>query len=544
MALLRRRKRASPEDIYQHCKRFNTCPEDVVNKIEHTTIADKILQYGSAGVFLGGLGIGTGKGPGGSGGYVPVGEGPGVRVGTRPQVPTGRPYIPSLTVDAAAALDITPLGPRIPPPRFPSVIELEDFPPTIDLPGSDIEVIAEVHPPDDLPPSFGTTVTTDGDSSAVLELSPHAPPVRTVTRTQYENPAFEIAVTTNSNTGETSASDHIFNIGGGGTVVGGELFELQTVSRPSASGPPEAETEFGTSLVSTREFGSSTPARPVGASRPFQIGRRVGTNVAVEDPAFLTRPGTLVTYDNPAFDADITLTFDRDVDTLDEDILATAELAPDEAFRGVTRLSRPTYSRGPDGLLRLSRVGSRSSIRTRSGTAIGPVTHYYMDISPIQAARSLAEQPLLEVSTPDTFELSVRGEHSGEAVTVTDSGGNIVESAFEEVSLNEFELPAPYPDDELLDDQQPLLDNVTLSFTGSSGRRAVQIPLPNLTIERPGTVYPEVPGIEVAYPDIPGLSDVIPADTPLVIISVDTTGPDFYLHPSLRRRRKRKHSYL
>lgn len=51
----RRTKRASVTDIYRGCKASGTCPPDVLNKVENTTLADKILQYGSAGVFFGGL---------------------------------------------------------------------------------------------------------------------------------------------------------------------------------------------------------------------------------------------------------------------------------------------------------------------------------------------------------------------------------------------------------------------------------------------------------------------------------------------------------
>ena len=71
MARARRTKRDSATNIYRTCKQAGTCPPDVINKVEQTTIADKILQYGSAGVFFGGLGISTGKGTGGATGYVP-----------------------------------------------------------------------------------------------------------------------------------------------------------------------------------------------------------------------------------------------------------------------------------------------------------------------------------------------------------------------------------------------------------------------------------------------------------------------------------------
>lgn len=60
MVRARRTKRDSVTNIYRTCKQAGTCPPDVVNKVEQTTIADQILKFGSTGVFFGGLGIGTG----------------------------------------------------------------------------------------------------------------------------------------------------------------------------------------------------------------------------------------------------------------------------------------------------------------------------------------------------------------------------------------------------------------------------------------------------------------------------------------------------
>ena len=86
MARARRVKRASVTDIYRGCKQAGTCPPDVINKVEQKTIADQILKYGSAAVFFGGLGISTVRGSGGATGYIPLGEGPGVRVGSTPTI--------------------------------------------------------------------------------------------------------------------------------------------------------------------------------------------------------------------------------------------------------------------------------------------------------------------------------------------------------------------------------------------------------------------------------------------------------------------------
>ena len=42
MARARRTKRDSVTNIYRGCKAAGTCPPDVLNKVEQTTIADQI----------------------------------------------------------------------------------------------------------------------------------------------------------------------------------------------------------------------------------------------------------------------------------------------------------------------------------------------------------------------------------------------------------------------------------------------------------------------------------------------------------------------
>lgn len=56
-----RRRRAAPDQLWETC-RYGDCPDDIKDRYTQNTIADKILKYGSGGVFLGGLGIGTGAG--------------------------------------------------------------------------------------------------------------------------------------------------------------------------------------------------------------------------------------------------------------------------------------------------------------------------------------------------------------------------------------------------------------------------------------------------------------------------------------------------
>jgi hypothetical protein len=104
MVRARRVKRDSVTNIYRGCKAAGTCPPDVLNKVEQTTIADQILKYGGAGVFFGGLGISTGRGTGGSTGYVPLGEGPSVRVGGTPSI-----IRPSVIPETIGPADIIPI---------------------------------------------------------------------------------------------------------------------------------------------------------------------------------------------------------------------------------------------------------------------------------------------------------------------------------------------------------------------------------------------------------------------------------------------------
>ncbi|DAZ92273.1 TPA_asm: L2 [Manis javanica papillomavirus 1] len=490
----KRKRRAAVEDIYSHCIRFGTCPQDVKDKVEGSTIADKILQYGSAGVFLGGLGIGTGRGSGGSTGYVPLGEGPGIRVGNRPQFP--RPFVPQ-------PLDPIGVGPReyIPlqpvDPMGPSIVPLEEIPPSIDIPGSNVEVVAEVNPVSDIPTSRVPVVTTDGDSSAVVEITPHAPPVRTISRTQYSNPAFEVAVTSNHNAGELSAADHIFINEGGGTVVGEEIALL--------------DLSLGTDNISTGEqetsFFQSTPQEAASRiRRPYP--NRLTVNREVTDPLFLGNVKSLVTFENPTFTPeDISLIFEQDVDSI--------SAAPHPDFQDVVKLSRPYFERVGE-YVRVSRYGQKASMKTRGGTVIGPIFHYYTDISAIEGGE-------------EAIELQVLGEHSGDSVVVVDTD-------LDNVSLHSSSLLSSLPDEALLDHPEIFPETMQLVI-GPRGRTV--IPLPDLMIERP-PIPPSDYGVYVFYPvSDSGRPSVYPDDVPLVILTLDTSGPNYDIHPSLLKRRRR-----
>ncbi|BDH85313.1 putative minor capsid protein L2 [Four-toed hedgehog papillomavirus] len=510
MALNRRRKRAAVEDIYRTCKVSGTCPPDVINKVENTTVADKILQYGSVGVFFGDLGIGTGRGGGGRTGYVPLGEGPGVRVGITPV----RPSVSG--IDTVGPRDILPVDAIN--PQGPSIIPLEDLPPAATIP---MVVVDPVEVPPDFPvetfhvvtqpdtvsitPEL-SSVTTDGEGTAIIHVVQAQ-----VHRSFHENPAFSVGDTIDPNPGESSASQHIFvahDSDSLGRVVGEDI-PLRRLSRHGGTARNEAETSFSTSTPQDRDLNVGPPKR-----RPGIYSRRY-QQVEVTDPLFLSAPRKLVTFDNPVFeDPDITLAFEQDI--------ADVTGAPHSDFADIIKLGRPQYSTGPDGRVRVSRIGSRGTIRTRSGAVIGGQAHFFQDISSILPEESI--------------ELSYMGEHSGEAVLVQDI------SDFDIIDLADVSWPTEYTDDELLDHIEDLGETVQLVIGQAEGRRSrlstvshrVRRPLPN-AIDAPVSVsHPVYSPVDGKSPLRPKLID--PATEPCIIIN---DSGDFSLHVSLLRKRRK-----
>lgn len=520
MARAKRVKRDSATNIYRTCKQAGTCPPDVLNKVESTTIADKILQYGSAGVFFGGLGISTGKGTGGTTGYVPLGEGPAVRVGNAPTV-----IRPALVPDTIGPSDIIPVDTLNPvEPTTSSIVPLTDSTGPDLLPG-EVETIAEIHPgPTRPPPDTAVTTSTNG-SSAVLEVAPEpTPPSRVrVTRTQYHNPSFQVITESTPTTGESSLADHILVTSGtGGQTIGGstpELIELQD-------------------FPSRYSFEIEEPTPPRRTSTPIQriqnairrrggglTNRRLVQQVNVENPLFVSRPSRLVQFqfDNPAFEEEVTQIFEQDIDTFNE--------PPDRDFLDIKTLGRPQYSETPAGYVRVSRLGKRGTIRTRSGTQIGSQVHFYRDLSTI--------------NTEDPIELQLLGEHSGDATIVQGP----VESTFIDTNVDEN----PLSEDFSAHSDDLLLDEANEDFSGSQlvvgGRRSTSsYTVPRFETTRSGSYYvQDTKGYYVAYPEDRDTStDIIypTPDLPVVIIHTFDTSGDFYLHPSLSRKLKRRRKYL
>lgn len=102
----KRTKRDSATNLYNQCQLSGNCPDDVKNKIEGTTLADKLLKIFSSIVYFGGLGIGTGKGTGGATGYRPLGTGGG---GGGRVTTDGTVIRPNIVVEPVGPPEIVPI---------------------------------------------------------------------------------------------------------------------------------------------------------------------------------------------------------------------------------------------------------------------------------------------------------------------------------------------------------------------------------------------------------------------------------------------------
>lgn len=519
MARARRTKRASVTDIYKGCKAAGTCPQDVINKVENKTIADKILQYGSAAVFFGGLGISTGKGTGGTTGYVPLGEGPGVRVGGTPTV-----VRPGVIPEVIGPTEVIPIDTVTPiDPAAPSIVNLTDSS-AVDLLPGEIETIAEVHPVPVPDTEIDTPVVTGGrGSSAVLEVADPSPPIRTrVSRTQYHNPSFQIISESTPIAGEASLSDQVLVFENtGGQTIGGIREEIELQPLPSRY---SFEIEEATPPRQT-----STPIergrQALSSIRRALYNRRLTQQVPVEDPLFFSRPSKLVRFqfDNPTFEEEVTQIFERDLESVEE--------PPDRQFLDVAKLGRPLYSETPQGYIRVSRLGKRASLQTRSGAQVGAQVHFYKDVSTIDS-----EAPI---------ELQLLGEHSGDTSIIQEP----VESTL--VDINVRDTPELLESSEF-NSQDLLIDDAIEDFSGSQlvfgnpRRSTTSVTVPRFSSPRETTLYvQDIQGYTVAYPESRDRPVIIypQPEIPAVVIHFGESGTDYYLHPHLQRR-KRKRAYL
>ena len=505
MNTAKRQKRDTAENLYKQCMITGNCPTDVVNKIENRTWADVLLQAFSSIIFLGNLGIGTGKGSAGTGirplpggGRIPETIAP-TTVPTRPSLPRpsvtrpSRPFSVPLDTLSIGSRPVDPTGIKpidVIDPTSPAIVTLTDtIPDTVITLGEgtipDLEVVTDTTSINSHP----TVIQSPDNGVAILNVTPaDPPPTRVVFATEITNPVFE------STTGHIDSSLDVFvnPFVTTETITFGEDIPLEPIFPRS---------EFDIEDVPK----TSTPAETLSRyyNRAQQFYRRHIQQTATRNPNLLGDVSRAIQFgfENPAFDPEISLEFDQDVSSL--------RAAPDTDFTGVTRISRPILGETPKGTIRMSRLGSKAGVRTRSGTVAQQRVHYFYDLSRI-----------------DNIELS----------TFADSTIASTDPSTQTTVIDVSEPVTTFPETDLLDTYAEDFDNAHLII------QSVNEEGDNLHIPTPKVTY------LYSIPSVISSAVITPASTLLparpVIPHFYTFGysVDFDLHPGLLQRRKRKRS--
>lgn len=499
----RRIKRDSVDNLYKQCAITGNCLPDVKDKVEGNTLADKLLKIFSSILFLGGLGIGTGRGAGGTLGYRPLApstprvlpEGSIIRP-TPPVDPIGPPDIIPIDAIDPAGSSIVPLQEAGGLPESGVVEEI----PLVEL--GQPSVVSTSDPISDvsLPDSIPSVVTpTDDTAVAVLDISPAQPAPKRIAVEGRVKPYQLVHISALAASAPEGADINIFvDSHFDGEVIGGQYEEIPLEDLNNIA-PPKTSTPQGfVPRIAQR-------ARNFYARRVQQVPT---TNID-----FLGRPSRLVQFENPAFDAhDITLQFEQDL----EQVLA----APDTDFQDIRKLSSVHYSE-VQGRVRVSRLGTRGTIQTRSGVLIGEDVHFYYDLSTIN-------------DSSGAIELHPLGEHTGDITVVNE----LAESSFiDHIDNTNGDIEAL-----LLDEQTEDFSNSHLILTGTSRQTTISLPTIPPGVSLKVFVDDIGNGLFVAYP-----ITYRPVDTPYIpldpAIVLDVTSDTYYIHPSLLKKgRKREHS--
>lgn len=508
-----RQKRATVQDIYNKgCKTGGYCPDDVRNKVESTTLADRLLQWLGSFIYLGNLGIGTGKGTGGTTGYTPIGGVTGPKVTSEVTIP--RPTVPVDPLGGSQGIPLNVLEPTV-----SSVVPLSEG----ILP--EVTVI-------DAAPDFGP---------AEIDITTHSQPVRPTTTPHPAVVTTETSILTDIQPGPSAPTRISVNVGlrPSDTVQLNVAPEAADALTPSVFVDPQSVSNTVTwgeeiPLNPIRPFEElelqepptrSTPIESVSASfrRVTERARDLYNRYVEQRPTqnldFLGNPSRAVQFEfeNPAFtDEDITRIFEQDIDAV------TA--APDPDFQDIIKLGRARYSETPEGTVRVSRLGTRGTMKTRSGLHIGKRVHFYYDISPI---------------AQESVELRSFGEYSGESIVQNP----LAESSF----IDSYERGSVYSDEVLLDPLSESFERSHLIVNFEVLGETMDMPTipPGFALKAYIPIGTE--GLHVSYPtgtdisviDRSIIDETIPEYPFGPSFSVFINGETYFLPPFLQKRKKK-----
>ena len=506
-----RKRRAAPTDLYKSCQLGGDCFPDVQNKIEGKTLADRLLQIFSSVLYFGGLGIGSGKGTGGSTGYKPINT-PVIQRGTQ----IAQTFRPSIPIDPLGGADVIPLD--IIDAAAPSVVPLTDGVPDTTIISSGIGPNVEIGDLDiTTTVDLSATTVARGDHPAVIDVSEEGaavidvqngpPPAKKIQLDTFINPPETIDLVVPPTSTYRDSNINVFvDAHIGGDVVGAEYIPLEDLNVIQQF---EIEEPLPTSSTPLAKFNKTI-------YRARDLYNKYVKQVPVQDLQTLVQPSRQVTFefDNPAFSDDVSFEFIND--------LQEVTAAPNPDFQDIQSLSRPRLSETESGRLRYSRLGQRASMQTRSGLVIGEKVHFYYDLSTIEP--------------PESIELSTFVETSGDAIVQNAQ----IESIFIEDS-------AALPDELLLDntaDAEAFANSqLIFSFTNEEAETVTIPGLPaNFSLQ---TYVPELfNGVFVSYPisgsDVPPYLPSIPL-SPIYPTELTVFGDSFVIDPFyLKRKRKRK----
>lgn len=494
-----RRKRAAPEQLYKHCLAGGDCIPDVQNKYEQNTLADLLLKIFGGLVYFGGLGIGSGKGSGGSLGYKPLGSST-----TGRPAPTA-PVRPNIIVDALGPAEIIPIA-----PESSSIVPLAEGLPDVNILAPDtgptlgtdeIELFTIRNPTTDVGgvSETPTIISSEEGSVAVLEVQPI--PERPVEVT-YD---------------PTDTALHAINIVPADPLV---TTDINVYVDPSYSG--RVIGDFEEIPLDRLNYSSFEVEEPPTTSTPSdKLDKLVYKTKSfyskylrqepVSNIEFLNRPSRLVQFEfeNPAYeDADVTLTFERDLEQV--------SAAPESAFADIVKLSRPYFSRTTEGGVRVSRLGETATIVTRSGTTIGPKIHFYQDLSTIDNVENIE---LDVINTPEYI-------------------STVVDDLLAASPVDPFDFTTvDYNDTSLVDEYAENFNNAQLFVQTTDETDEVSF-IPILPAE--ATIRVFSPDSTYLFTNLPNNINMNSSLINLTSAQIIQDSSDFFLHPSLIPKKRRR----